>query len=130
MSQDPERDGMVLPRGAGASHSGGTVTMTRKLADQVFPIHSSLISEDLWITRAAEGLAETVQEHSDIVLNYRIHSGNSNPRGRSFPEMWTAMGARHRAWRLLLEEPRFELASDVRERLQILAALEEMRKRR
>lgn len=127
MSENPKQDAMVLPRGEAGSHSGGTITLTRHLALRVFPIDASLVSEDLWLSRAAEGLADEVRDVPEIVLNYRIHEANSNPRNKTFAEMSASMAARHRAWRLLLESPRFELSSSTRSELQRLAALEELR---
>lgn len=118
-SEDPRHDGMVLPRGDAVSRSGGTITMTRGLARIVFPVDPSLISEDTWLSRAAEGLADTVVKIPHSVLNYRIHPGNSNPRMRPFSEMTTAMAQRHEAWRLLLECDRFELSRDVVRSLEL-----------
>ena len=95
-SANPRHDGTTLPRGEGGSHSGGTITMTRHLAERVFPVDASLVSEDLWLVRASEGMAE-VRESPIVVLNYRIHAGNSNPRDRDFATMNAAMAQRNRA---------------------------------
>lgn len=128
MSENPEHDAMVLPRGAGSSHSGGTITMTRALANRVFPIDESLVAEDLWLSRASEGLAMEIRERQDVVLNYRIHDGNSNPRMRPFDEMSRAMADRHEAWRLLLDCPRFELPPESRRTLETLYDAELLRR--
>jgi glycosyltransferase involved in cell wall biosynthesis len=128
MSEDRRHDGVVLPRGTGSSHSGGAMALSRALAEVVFPIEPSLVSEDLWLSRAAEGLAERIVEIPRSGLNYRIHPGNSNPRMRPFSEMSKALAVRHEAFRLLLECPRFELPTSMRDRLQLLWHAERLRR--
>jgi glycosyltransferase involved in cell wall biosynthesis len=113
-SDDPKFDGMELPRGDSVSRSGGSITMSRVLAERVFPIDERLVAEDLWLGHLAPALAEVVVEVPTRVLEYRIHGGNSNPRQRPFAEMSVSMRARHRAFQALLQSPRFELPDDVR----------------
>lgn len=102
-SDDPKFDGMVLPKGAASSRSGGSLTMSKDLAARAFPIPESLVAEDIWLAVALEALATSVVERPDIVLNYRIHAGNSNPRGKPFPVMTEASHARMLAYRELLD---------------------------
>jgi glycosyltransferase involved in cell wall biosynthesis len=80
-------DGMVLPRGKSSSRSGGSIAMNRTLAEILFPIEESLVSEDIWLGAASVDLASSIIQKSDVVLEYRIHDGNSNPRNRPFDEM-------------------------------------------
>lgn len=127
MSLDRRQDGLLLPRGTAASHSGGTITMTRSLAEKIFPVDDSLVSEDLWLSRAAEGVADEVIESGLMVLNYRIHPGNSNPRNKPFRDMDRAMTDRHRAWSALLDSPRFKLRPEVRLDVRRNAELEDLR---
>ncbi|GAB2456406.1 hypothetical protein GCM10027062_40780 [Nocardioides hungaricus] len=130
MSTEASRDGLILPRKKGVSNrSGGTTALTRHLAERVFPINPTLISEDLWLGRAAEALASEVRLSDAVVLNYRIHSGNSNPRSRPFQEMSDAIAARHRAWEALLSEPRFDLDEQTTADLRMRVRLEELRRR-
>lgn len=128
MSKSPKHDAMILPRGSGSSHSGGTIMLTRALASRAFPIDPSLVSEDLWLCRSSEGLAEEIRESEEVVLNYRIHAGNSNPRNQDFKQMAKSMEARHRAWRLLLDCLRFEFSTEKRLELTRLANLESLRR--
>jgi len=129
MSEDPKHDGMTLPRGASTtSHSGGTLALTRALGDMVFPIPASLVSEDPWLSRASEGIATTMREVPAVVLRYRIHEGNSNPRMRPFDDMSEAMAARHEAWRLLLECERLDLSATLRSELEIMYRAELLRR--
>lgn len=102
-SEDPAFDGMVLPRGDAVSQSGGVLTMSRALANALFPIDESLPSEDIWLGYAAPTLATRLIRNPHVVLDYRIHDGNSNPRQAPFEVMTLRMAARHEAWRLLLE---------------------------
>lgn len=102
--------------------------MTRALADRVFPIDETLVSEDLWLTRASEGLGE-VRESPQVVLNYRIHPGNSNPRNVKFAAMSQSLGERNRAWGALLKCDRFTLSAKTRRELSFLEDMERLRLR-
>ena len=124
-SEDPRFHGMVLPRGSSANRSGGSIAMNRALADLVFPIDERLPSEDIWLAHSAIALAADLVELRDIVLEYRIHPGNSNPRGRSFEEMNSSMHERHRAWLALAESSRLNLPSASRQKLSYLWSAEQ-----
>lgn len=127
-SDDPSFDGMELPRGDATSASGGVLTFTRELADLVFPIPESLPSEDIWLGFAGPALTHRYVRNPVVVLEYRIHPGNSNPRGRDFETMSASIGPRHEAWRLLLEQDRFELPESDRAHLAALYAAEKHRR--
>lgn len=128
MSDDMSIDGTVLPKGQSAARSGGTIAMDRRVANLVFPIPDSLISEDLWLTRSVDAVSENTTEILQVGLNYRVHSGNSNPRGKPYDEMTAAMSARHRAWDELLATDRFRLPDFMREQLIAQRDLENLRK--
>ncbi len=123
-SDDPGFDGMTLPRRDATSMSGGSLTFSRELAQIVFPIPESLPSEDIWLGFAGPAVAGRHVQHPVVVLEYRIHPGNSNPRNRSFDAMSASIAPRHEAYNLLLQQDRFELPADVREHLQALYAAE------
>jgi glycosyltransferase involved in cell wall biosynthesis len=126
-SKDRRFDGALLPKGSGGSRSGGSLTMTHCLADEVFPIDSSLVAEDIWLGFLAERLASKVIDRNDVVLEYRIHPGNSNPRHQPFAEMSRAMHARHRAWDAMASTNRFNLPDHVRAELVALWNAEMLR---
>jgi glycosyltransferase involved in cell wall biosynthesis len=128
-SEDPRYDAMTLPKGTAVSRSGGSITMNRELARVAFPIDESLVAEDIWLSYIAADVAERIMEVPEVVLDYRIHAGNSNPRNRPFDEMSEAMHARHRAWHVLTRTDRFELASSTRQQLDRLWDAEELRQR-
>lgn len=102
-SLDKKYDGLVVPRGGSASKSGGTITMNQLAAMNAFPIPEHLSGEDLWLRYAAVGAADTVIEQTNVVLEYRIHPGNSNPRARPFHEMSATMHRKHAAYPALLD---------------------------
>lgn len=129
ISQERAHHGMILPRGTATSHSGGTITLTRALAEIAFPVEPSLVSEDPWLSRAAEGLAQSICDIQASILNYRIHPGNSNPRMGSFAQMSTAMAQRHEAWRLLAESERLDLEPSLRDHLARHYAAELLRRK-
>ncbi|GAB78145.1 Glycosyltransferase involved in cell wall bisynthesis [Austwickia chelonae] len=127
-SEDAEFDGMELPRGDATSASGGVLTFTRELADLVFPIPESLPSEDIWLGFAGPALTRRYIRNPVVVLEYRIHGGNSNPRGRDFETMSASIAPRHEAWRLLLEQERFLLPAEDRVHLDALYSAEKSRR--
>lgn len=106
---DDPATGTVLPRGRRGSMSGGSITVTRPLADVVFPVPTSLPSEDIWWGQVADALARHRVDSPAVVLDYRAHAGNSNPRAKPFDAMDAAIHARWRAYDLALREPRFTL---------------------
>lgn len=120
-------DGMVLPRGKGASRSGGAMALNRAMAELLFPIDESLVAEDIWLAYGSEDIADHVVERPDIVLEYRIHEGNSHPRDRPFPIMTDAMHKRHRAWKALLDCERIHLSPTARSGLDALWLAEQLR---
>lgn len=126
-SESMKYDGMVIPRGNSANRSGGSITMTKALSDVLFPIDKNLISEDIWLSYAAAEIADVLLENTSIVLDYRIHDGNSNPRQRPFAEMTESMHLRHEAWPTLLNCDRFDLSTKARQNLAALCRAEELR---
>jgi glycosyltransferase involved in cell wall biosynthesis len=127
-SEDPKFDGQVIPRDAKrGARSGGTIAMSRELADEAFPIPSTLVAEDLWVGGIADAVAHAHRDIPDIVLRYRIHAGNSNPRGQSFPRMTESMHARMNAYRLLSETRQAALENADRQRFATLADVEDKR---
>lgn len=130
MFSDQQRfNGMVLPRGKNSSRTGGSITMNRALAGILFPIDESLVSEDIWLAYGSVDIACSKVEHHDVVLDYRIHDGNSNPRHKPFAAMTESLHRRHRAWQALLECPRFTLSPATVTRLTRLWAAEQHRYR-
>lgn len=126
-SDDPRFDGMVLPRGAAPSRSGGSITMTRGLAEIAFPIDTSLVAEDIWLNGVAEAYRDREVLSARVVLNYRIHAGNSNPRQAGFGLMNESMHRRQLAYRALLESDRLDLPARSRTSLERRALAEEHR---
>jgi len=118
---------VVVPRGRRGSMSGPSITMTRPLAEVVMPVPAHLVSEDIWMGNAADAVAEVRVDSGDVVVHYRRHAGNSNPRNRSFAQMDEAMHARQAALDALLTTDRFTLPGDVRRRLEAEAEGERRR---
>lgn len=128
ISEDPREHGRVIPRGPGPSFSGGSITLTRPLAEALFPIEPDLVAEDLWLGWGARGMAERVYHSPAVVLNYRIHDGNSNPRHLPFGEMTEALHVRYRAWESLLRTDRLSLTPAVRAQVDALWTAECLRR--
>lgn len=127
MSEDPKADGMVIPRRPVGNRSGGTSVFSRSLADILFPIPEELPSEDIWTAYLLKFSAERVVEVPEVVLFYRIHPGNSNPRALGFKQMSEAMHKRAKAYDLLLSDPRIPLTEDQMAQLTTSIELERRR---
>lgn len=127
VSADAKADGIVIPRRAVGNRSGGTSMFSRAIAAEVFPIPEELASEDTWTAYLLPALANHVVEMADIVLLYRIHSGNSNPRDREFDDMSAWMNSRSKAYSLMLDSPQLKLSPDQRNELAGLLELEALR---
>lgn len=129
-SKEPRFDSLTIPRSTRrGGRSGGTLAMTRDLAQRVFPIPTSLVAEDIWLSCAAEAMAERVYESSQVVLNYRIHAGNSNPRGKPFAVMTEEMHQRMLAYSCLAQMESDVIDGSALRRFRASAALEEQRYR-
>jgi len=107
MFQDGDEHGrsLVIPRNRSGSRSGPSITLNRELADLLFPIPNSLPSEDIWLGEGAYAAADYVYEGEEVVVNYRVHPQNSNPRHKSFRDMSESIHARLRAYELLAASP-------------------------
>lgn len=103
------------------------MTMTRPLAQIVFPIPENLPAEDIWLAHSVDAVAEHQIDDPTIVLNYRIHGGNSNPRHQDFAKMNESLHRRMQALNEVLEQERFPVPAAQRERLELMARAEELR---
>ena len=111
-SDDSRFDGMVLPKGEKSSTSGPSLTMSRDLAERVFPIPVTLVAEDIYLSSALDAVATKIVHSPEIVVDYRIHDGNSNPRNKPFHVMTEASHLRHMAYEELLSADHLPLRSD------------------
>ena len=125
--KDDPVHGTVLPRGDLGSRSGPSSTFTAALAGVIFPVPEELPSEDLWLGEAAAGLAEEIVHDQRVVCHYRMHGGNSNPRGKSFEEMSASIHSRMKFAPMLLERFRGRLSTSVVDLLEQQWAMEQMR---
>lgn len=126
-SDNPRFDNMILPRGVAGSRSGGSITLDRTLAETLFPIDEDLVSEDIGLGYGTERLATSITDRPEIVLEYRIHSGNSNPRQAPFDITTGSIHQRHFAWHALAESARLSLPVDVRANLREMWITEQLR---
>lgn len=120
-------DGAILPKGSSGSRSGGSITLTRPLAEIVFPIPEVLPAEDIWLRHAAAAVSERSFESQQVVLNYRIHERNSNPRHLPFARMNESLHLRQGAILLVLEQDRFPIPRAQRAELELLWQAESFR---
>lgn len=118
---------LIVPRGEYGSRSGPSITLTRPLAREVFPVPERLPSEDLWMGGVAAGLADVVVHDTTVVTEYSIHMGNSNPRRKTFAEMNEAIHQRMAYAELAIEYYGSQLNSETVRHLRTESLLEERR---
>lgn len=127
ISDSPKHDDLVLPRGTRGERSGATSLFSKGLSDIVFPIPTHLPSEDIWTSFLLESLADVVIEVNEVILRYRIHPGNSNPRGLPFDQMSERIAVRKQANVEIRERMSHLLTPSEQARLQGLIDLEAAR---
>lgn len=86
MSESKKHDKIIIPKGNRENLSGGTIILSRSICEKIFPIDERLPNEDTWILASIKFTQASVSNIQKIVLNYRIHQGNSNPRHSNFKE--------------------------------------------
>ncbi len=86
VSDDSRFDGQVIPRGRRGNRSGPCMVYSRLLAELIYPLPAGLFQEDAWIANVAEYLADDVEDVLEPNYNYRIHTGNTNPRHLSWED--------------------------------------------
>lgn len=128
-SENPDYDGIRIPKSKGrGSESGGAIMMNEPFANKMFPIPDGLPNEDTWLAAGINVFAKKIT-YSDVVLNYRIHSGNSHKRGVTREEFSAQMWGRAFAYfvfyvnfkgeldprqeRIIVSEIFFELAKKI-----------------
>lgn len=128
LSEDPRLDGKILPRSSSGSRSGPSITLSRPLAQELFPVPEVLPSEDPWLGEAANARATSVVHDCHVVVHYRIHQGNSSPRNKPFSQMNEAIAARGQTYALVLAHERdWNLSDESVLRLRRLVRAENMR---
>lgn len=126
-SEDAKFDEIVLPKGAAGSRSGGSLTMNRVLAEKLFPIEETLVAEDIWLGYGSERLASVVIDRPEVVIEGRIHAGNSLRRNESFRDMTESIHQRSRALLKLAESEQLPLDLETRQELANMWAAEQLR---
>lgn len=122
-------DGVVTPRAPEkGSLSGGTMMLTRRMAEECFPLPENLANEDAWIACHIRFRAQISTYHVPIVgLRYRIHHDNSLKRTAKFKEKSESLHKRLIVYGVFLERYRSELSGEAVEHLSRLAAVETLR---
>ena len=127
MSAERKFNGITVPRSGKGNRSGPTTCLSRALAEEVFPINENLVAEDMWISAVAQEQADLVLEDEGVVVKYRIHAGNSNPRHKPFRQMSEALHSRHIVYQHLLARKDYAVLDSTRLHLEALVRAEELR---
>ena len=103
-SEDKSFSSVKVPKNSNEGIiTGGTMMFSKGLADLVFPIPENLPNEDSWTKLIIEHFAFKVSI-PHIVLNYRIHAGNSISRYDSFDIFNVKLHDRNRVYNEFIEK--------------------------
>lgn len=84
-SDDTRFNNVKMPKkGDNGYACGGTLFLSRALSEEIFPIPSNLPNEDLWTSLFISFRSTEVINVPEVVINYRIHPGNSASRSETF----------------------------------------------
>jgi len=97
-SKNKKYNGIVSPKNIKHCNnfSGGLMLFSRKLGEVAFPVPNELPSEDGWLGLHARFFS-TYRCVDSIVLNYRIHSGNTIDRNANFEKVTSRIASRRNA---------------------------------
>jgi glycosyltransferase involved in cell wall biosynthesis len=111
-SEDERYNNIITPKKPGSNnYSGGLMMLSKPLAELIFPVPSGLPSEDGWVGLHSKYFSEKSYVE-DIVLNYRIHEGNTINRHSSFSETSDRIAGRRNSEILFLEKYNNKLLSN------------------
>lgn len=78
-------DGLVLPKSLKVRNFSGPLALqSQALFATILPIPETLPNEDTWWTLCIEHFATEMHFTEDIIVNYRVHQGNSISRTTGF----------------------------------------------
>lgn len=85
ISENPMYDGLILPKNNAVRNFSGPLTlMSRAMHAFILPIPEQYPNEDSWWTLCIEYFAEKTVMVDEIIVDYRIHEGNSISRNSTF----------------------------------------------
>lgn len=122
-------DGVVTPKHPEkGAMIGGSIMMTRSMADSCFPLPEYLGNEDLWVMCHVSHLPDINVFHVPKVgIKYRIHENNSSTRTERFKLKNEAMHVRFIVYSVFLERYREQLSEASVDVLSAQAAAETLR---
>ncbi len=122
-------DNLIYPRKLNvANYSGGAISMSRDLAEKMFPLPESLPNEDIWLKLHSKYMfSERIHLINDIVLNYRIHENNSFTYTGDYEVLDRQINKRMYAYNLFLEKYKNNFPRTIVDELAGKIALETLR---
>lgn len=128
-SEDKSLHGIRIPKQKNQARiSGGSLMMSVSLGSMAFPIPESLPNEDTWLRIAIESFSNREEKITEIVLEYRQHSGNSHNRRMSFADAEKFIEQRFAAYELFYRRYSLEMTEESKARVRAKMELEKMRK--
>lgn len=119
ISDNPVYDGLVLPKKMSVRNFSGPLTlMSRAMHQFILPIPEQYPNEDSWWTLCIEHFADKTVMIENIIVDYRIHEGNSISRNSSFDSFNEKYHIRYMVREEFLKRFNQELTKSQKEQLQ------------
>ncbi len=131
MSQNPNFDGMVIPKEPWkGGFTGTSYLIQRGLCKKIFPIPESLPNEDSWTYLCIVYFKNVEIVHSDIISCFwRVHQGNSISHQSDFQTYSKAYAPRMEAYALFLQEYKTDLNPSKARQIEAIYKAELLRRR-
>lgn len=124
-------NGIITPRAKDkGTMIGGTIFMTRKMAEIVFPLPGNIHNEDKWTVLNLNYFADHIYHVPVVTIKYRIHLQNSSSRTDPFRKKNISMHKRFIVYREFLEKHEGQIQDHASKELKLMAKAEELRFRR
>lgn len=128
ISENKKYDGTIVPKNRNKGIcTGTTLIMSRKLAEDVFPIPESYPNEDMWTKLVIDHFAAIKIDIPHIVAIYRIHEGNSLIRTDDFSIISENLHKRYLIYKEFYEKYNINLNEKSRIHLQSMIKAEDLR---
>lgn len=119
VSDNPKYNGLILPKNKKRMNFSGPLTLLSKGMHQfILPEPVQLPNEDNWWELCIRFFCDEQIAIDDIVVNYKIHNGNSIPRNSSFEKFSEKYHIRFNARELFLQRFYNELKKEEIEQLK------------
>lgn len=126
-STDRKFNNILIPRKNIPNLSGGAIMFQKQISTKIFPLPEFLPNEDTWARLVINKYASEIKVSSEIVLQYRVHEGNSIRKDEIFEIFSKRLHERTKAYEVFKEKFDKELSTEEKHILEEKIELEKIR---